>query len=46
MLVSDLSYRDAMIANCQLIVPESELKWLELRPTRGEYRFEKADMLI
>ena len=46
MLVSDLSYRDAMIANCQLIVPESELKWLELRPTRDEYRFEKADMLI
>src|ERR1700722_10018320 len=46
MLVSDLSYRDAIIANCQLIVPESELKWLELRPTRGEYRFEKADMLV
>ena len=45
-LVSDLSYRDAIIANCQIIVPESELKWLELRPTRGEYRFEKADMLV
>jgi endo-1,4-beta-xylanase len=46
MLVSDLPYRDAIVANCQLIVPESELKWLELRPTRDEYRFEKADTMV
>ena len=45
-LVSDLSYRDAIVANCQMIVPESELKWAELRPTRDEYRFEKADMMV
>ena len=45
-LASDPSYRAAMIANCQIIVPESELKWLELRPTRGEYRFEKADAIV
>lgn len=45
-LVSDLSYRDAIVSNCQLIVPESELKWLELRPTRNEYRFEKSDMIV
>ncbi len=45
-LVSDLSYRDAIVANCQMIVPESELKWLELRPTRDEYRFEKSDMIV
>jgi endo-1,4-beta-xylanase len=45
-LESDPSYRAAIIANCQLIVPESELKWLELRPTRGEYRFEKADAIM
>jgi endo-1,4-beta-xylanase len=45
-LASDPSYRDAVIANCQMIVPESELKWLELRPTRDEYRFEKADAII
>jgi endo-1,4-beta-xylanase len=45
-LVSDLPYRDAIIANCQLMVPESELKWLELRPTRDEYRFEKADAIM
>src|ERR1700743_294363 len=45
-LVSDSSYRDAVIANCQMVVPESELKWLELRPTPDEYRFEKADAVI
>jgi endo-1,4-beta-xylanase len=45
-LESDPTYRAAIIANCQLIVPESELKWLELRPTRGEYRFEKADAIM
>jgi endo-1,4-beta-xylanase len=45
-LASDLSYRDAVIADCQLVVPESELKWLELRPSRDQYRFEKADAIM
>jgi endo-1,4-beta-xylanase len=45
-LAADPSYRDAVIANCQMVVPESELKWLELRPTQDEYRFEKADAII
>ena len=45
-LASDLPYRNAVIANCQMVVPESELKWLELRPASGEYRFEKADAII
>jgi endo-1,4-beta-xylanase len=45
-LDADPSYRAAIIANCQMIVPESELKWLELRPTREEYRFEKADAIM
>jgi endo-1,4-beta-xylanase len=45
-LAADPSYRDAVIANCQMVVPESELKWLELRPARDEYRFEKADAII
>lgn len=46
LLASDRAYRAAIIANCQLIVPEGELKWPMLRPARGEYRFEKADALI
>jgi endo-1,4-beta-xylanase len=45
-LAMDPSYRDAVLASCQMVVPESELKWLELRPTPEEYRFEKADAII
>jgi endo-1,4-beta-xylanase len=45
-LASDASYRAAILANCQMIVPEGELKWLDIHPERGEYRFEKADALI
>ncbi len=46
LLVSDAAYREAVIANCQLIVPEGEMKWAMLRPARGQYRFEKADALV
>ena len=45
-LATDPSYRAAIAANCQMIVPESELKWTELRPTRDQYRFEKADAVL
>jgi endo-1,4-beta-xylanase len=45
-LESDSNYRDAIIANCQMVVAEGEMKWADLRPTRGEYRFEKADAII
>src|SRR3984885_11440096 len=45
-LESDSSYREAIIANCQMIVAEGEMKWADIRPTRGEYRFEKADAII
>jgi endo-1,4-beta-xylanase len=45
-LESDPSYREAIIANCQLVVAEGEMKWADIRPTRGEYRFEKADAII
>src|SRR6202165_3661848 len=45
-LASDASYRAAIIANCQIIVPEGEMKWPDIHPARGEYRFEKADALM
>jgi endo-1,4-beta-xylanase len=45
-LESDSAYREAIIANCQLVVAEGEMKWTDIRPTRGEYRFEKADAII
>jgi endo-1,4-beta-xylanase len=46
LLASDAAYREAIIANCQLIVPEGEMKWPMLHPDRDEYRFEKADALV
>jgi endo-1,4-beta-xylanase len=45
MLVQDRAYREAVLRYCNAIVPESELKWVELQPNRGEFRFDKADAL-
>jgi len=45
-LETDATYRDAIIANCQMVVPEGEMKWPEIRPTRNEWRFEKSDAII
>jgi endo-1,4-beta-xylanase len=45
-LASDPTYRTAVLANCQIIVAEGEMKWGDIHPARGEYRFEKADALI
>jgi endo-1,4-beta-xylanase len=45
-LASDPAYRAAIIADCQMIVPEGEMKWPDIHPARGEYRFEKADALV
>ncbi|MGO8913916.1 MAG: endo-1,4-beta-xylanase [Bradyrhizobium sp.] len=45
-LTSDMSYRAAVIANCQIVVPEGEMKWPDIHPARDEYRFEKADALM
>lgn len=45
-LVTDRSYRAAIVANCQIIVPEGEMKWPDVRPSRAEYRFEKADVIM
>ncbi len=46
MLASDPAYRAAIIANCQLIVPEGEMKWPDIHPARDQYRFEQADALV
>jgi len=46
LLASDAAYRETVIANCQLIVPEGEMKWPMIHPNRNEYRFEKADALV
>jgi endo-1,4-beta-xylanase len=45
-LASDAAYRAAVISNCQLIVPEGEMKWPDIHPARNQYQFEKADALV
>lgn len=45
-LAGDASYRAAIVSNCQFIVPEGEMKWPDVRPSRAEYRFEKADAIV
>jgi endo-1,4-beta-xylanase len=44
-LQDDAEYRAALAANCQVIVPEGEMKWLDLRPAKDQYTFEKADRI-
>lgn len=45
-LASDPTYRAAIASVCKIIVPEGEMKWSDIHPARGEYRFENADALI
>jgi endo-1,4-beta-xylanase len=45
-LANDMAYRAAIVANCDMIVPEGEMKWPDVHPARHEYRFEKADALV
>jgi endo-1,4-beta-xylanase len=45
-LAHDMAYRAAIVANCDIIVPEGEMKWPDVHPARYEYRFEKADALV
>ncbi len=45
-LTTDAAYRAAIVANCQMIVPEGEMKWPDVQPMRGEFRFEKADAIV
>jgi len=45
-LASDAAYRAAIASICQIIVPEGEMKWSDIHPSRGEYRFENADALV
>ena len=45
-LVADPPYRAAVGSMCDIIVPEGEMKWSDIHPRRGEYRFENADALV
>jgi endo-1,4-beta-xylanase len=43
---TDTAYRQAIVANCDIVVPEGEMKWPDVHPARSQFRFEKADALV
>jgi endo-1,4-beta-xylanase len=45
-LATDMAYREAIVANCDIIVPEGEMKWPDVHPARDRFNFEKADALV
>jgi endo-1,4-beta-xylanase len=45
-LATDVAYREAIVANCDIIVPEGEMKWPDVHPARDRFDFEKADALV
>ena len=42
----DPRYREILIAECGVLVPENELKWYVVRPDPRTYSFERADRLV
>jgi endo-1,4-beta-xylanase len=42
---NDPRYRELMIAECGVMVPENELKWYVLRPDAKRFDFQRADLL-
>lgn len=43
---ADAAYRDLLVAECGLLVPENELKWGALRPSADVYTFQAAERLL
>src|SRR6202000_3247028 len=45
-LATDTAYREAIVANCDIIVPEGEMKWPDVHPARDRFDFANADALV
>ncbi len=43
---SDLGARDIQLRECNILVPENELKWTSLRPNPRDFTFYGADILL
>ncbi|HEV7258750.1 MAG TPA: endo-1,4-beta-xylanase [Bosea sp. (in: a-proteobacteria)] len=46
LLRDDQEYRRAVLGNCQLVVGEGGLKWIDLRPEPGKFHFDHPDRLL
>src|SRR5689334_1741962 len=45
-LATDMTYCRAIVANCDIIVPEGEMKWPDVHPARNRFDFTNADALV
>src|SRR6202012_2564161 len=43
---SDMGARDIHLNECNIVVPEGELKWTALRPNATDFTFHDADILL
>jgi endo-1,4-beta-xylanase len=43
---SDLGARDIQLRECNILVPENELKWTSVRPNPKDFHFADADVLV
>ncbi len=43
---SDLGARQIQLAECNILVPENELKWTAVHPSPGQFDFHGADVLV
>src|ERR1700759_5715063 len=43
-LATDKAYREAIVANCDIIVPEGEMKWPDVHPARNRFDFRNNDV--
>ena len=43
---NDLGARQIMLRECNILVPENELKWTSVRPTPKDFNFHGADVLV
>jgi endo-1,4-beta-xylanase len=43
---SDLGARQIQVRECNILVPENELKWTALRPNAKDFNFQDADTLL
>jgi endo-1,4-beta-xylanase len=45
-LATDTEFTASFVQDCQMLVPESELKWIVLRPTPDRFDFTEGDWML
>ncbi len=45
LLSTDVDYREALVAYCDMVVPEGGMLWHDIRPEAGAFHFDEADLV-